>query len=88
MDSTFPQDLLDLKICVDHWRTTRRFIREALPPELRQTITECLSRQPVSLINKALNGLSALSKQMFAEVPSSGALIVFRNYLGMALKLL
>jgi hypothetical protein len=22
MDSTFPQDLLDLKIRVDHWRTT------------------------------------------------------------------
>ena len=28
MDSAFPQDLLDLKIRVDHWRTTRRFIRK------------------------------------------------------------
>ena len=55
MDSTLPQRLLDLKLRVDHWRTTRRFIREALPAELIQTITECLSRQPVSLIKKALN---------------------------------
>ena len=31
MDSNFPLDLLDLKIRVDHWRTTRRFIRKALP---------------------------------------------------------
>jgi hypothetical protein len=55
MDSTLPQDLLDLKLRVDHWRTTRRFIREALPTELRQAVTECLSRHPVRLIKKALN---------------------------------
>ena len=54
MDSTFPQDLLDLKLRVDHWRTTRRFIREALPTELRDAITESLSRHPVRLIKKAL----------------------------------
>ena len=54
MDSTFPQDLLDLKIRVDHWRTTRRFIREALPSELRDAITESLTRHPVRLIKKAL----------------------------------
>ena len=35
-----------------------------------------------------IDGLSALSKQKFAKDPFSGALIVFRNYLGMALKLL
>jgi hypothetical protein len=54
MDSTFPQDLLNLKIRVDHWRTTRPFIREALPTELREAITECLSRHPIRLIKKAL----------------------------------
>ena len=54
MDSTFPQDLLDLKIRVDHWRTTRRFIREALPSELSDAITESLTRHPVRLIKKAL----------------------------------
>jgi hypothetical protein len=43
MDVTFPQDLHDLKIRVDHWRTTRWFIREALPKELRDAITESLS---------------------------------------------
>ena len=54
MDVTFPQDLHDLKIRVDHWRTTRRFIREALPSELRDAITESLTRHPVRLIKKAL----------------------------------
>lgn len=29
MDSTIPQDLLDLKSRLDHWRSTRRVIREA-----------------------------------------------------------
>lgn len=52
MDFTFPHDL---KIVVDHWRSTRRSIREALPTELRQAITECTSHHPVILIKKALN---------------------------------
>ena len=54
MDSTLPQDLLDLKIRVNHWRTSRRLILEALPKELREAITESLSRHPVRLIKKAL----------------------------------
>ena len=54
MDSNFPQDLLDLKHLIDHWRLTRRFIRQALPAELRKAITQTLSRHPDSLIKKAL----------------------------------
>ena len=54
MDSNFPQDLLDLKNRIDHWRLTRRFVREALPAELREAIIQILSRHPVSLIKKAL----------------------------------
>ena len=29
MYSTYPPDLLDLKLRVNHWRSTHRFIREA-----------------------------------------------------------
>ena len=54
MDSKFPQDLLDLKNRIDHWRHTRRFVREALPAELREAIIQILSRHPVSLIKQAL----------------------------------
>lgn len=54
MDSNFPQDLLDLKNRIDHWRLTRRFVREALPAELREAIIQILSHHPVSLIKKAL----------------------------------
>jgi hypothetical protein len=54
MDSNFPQDLLDLKNRIDHWRLTRRFVREALPAELREAIIQILSRHPVSLIKQAL----------------------------------
>ena len=54
MDSSFPQDLLDLKCRVDHWCTSRRLILEALLTELREAITESLARHPVRLIKKAL----------------------------------
>jgi hypothetical protein len=54
MDSNFPQDLPDLKNRIDHWRLTRRFVREALPAELREAIIQILSHHPVSLIKKAL----------------------------------
>jgi len=49
MDSNFPQDLLDLKKRIDNWRLTRRFVREALPAELREAIIQRLSRHPVCL---------------------------------------
>lgn len=54
MDSNFPQDLLDLKNRIDNWHLTRRFVREALPAELREAIIQMLSRHPVSVIKKAL----------------------------------
>ena len=54
MDSTFPPDLLDLNIRVDHWRITRRFIRETIPTDLPDTINDSLSRHPVSLTKKAV----------------------------------
>jgi hypothetical protein len=54
MDSNFPQYLLDLKIRIDNWLFTRRFIRQPLPVELREAIIQTHSRHPVSLIKKAL----------------------------------
>ena len=47
MDWNFPQDLLDLKNRIDHWRLTRRFVREALPAELHTVIPQQVSlRKP------------------------------------------
>ena len=54
MDSTIPLYLLDLKSRLDHWYSTSRFIREALPDQLREAIAETLSRHPVRLIKQAL----------------------------------
>ena len=54
MDSNFPQDLLDLKNHINHWRLTRRFVSEALQAKLRKAIIQTLSSHPVSLIKKAL----------------------------------
>lgn len=54
MDSTIPQDLLDLKDRIEHWRNTRRFSRQAMPPELRDALAEALSRHRVCLIKRAL----------------------------------
>ena len=45
MDSTFPQELLDLKIRVDHWRITRRFIRK--PSVIRREISMPLLYPPL-----------------------------------------
>ena len=50
----FPAGLLNRKNRLDHWRHTRRFVREALPAELREAIIQILSRHPVSLIKQAL----------------------------------
>ena len=33
MNSTTPQDLLDLKSRIDLWRSTQRFIRQPIPYE-------------------------------------------------------
>jgi hypothetical protein len=38
MDSIAPQDLLDLKSRIDLWRSTRRFIRQAMPDDIRLAI--------------------------------------------------
>ena len=61
MDSNFPQDLLDLKNRIDHWRLTRRFVREALPAELREAIIQILSVIPSSRSNRLSNLIHIVS---------------------------
>lgn len=54
MNSTTPQDLLDLKSRVDLWRSTRRFIRQAMPDDIRLAIAQSASRHSPSLVKKVL----------------------------------
>jgi hypothetical protein len=44
MDSIAPQDLLDLKSRIDLWRSTRRFIRQPIPDDIRLVIAQAASR--------------------------------------------
>lgn len=54
MNSTTPQDLLDLKSRIDLWRSTRRFIRQPIPDDIRLAIAQAASRHSPSLVKKVL----------------------------------
>ena len=36
METTIPAELLDLKARLDQWRANRKYLRQPLPPDLRQ----------------------------------------------------
>ena len=54
MDSIAPQDLLDLKSRIDLWRSTRRFIRQPIPDDIRLAIVQAASRHSPRLVKKVL----------------------------------
>ena len=54
MNSTTPQDLLDLKSRIDLWRSTRRFIRQPIPDDIRLAIVQAASRHSPRLVKKVL----------------------------------
>lgn len=54
MNSTTPQGLLDLISRIDLWRNTRRFIRQAMPDDIRLTIVEAAACHFPSLVKKVL----------------------------------
>jgi len=67
MNSTTPQDLLDLKSRIDLWRSTRRFIRQPIPDDIRLAIAQATSRHSPSLVKKVLQ----LDPYRFKPAPSS-----------------
>ena len=54
MNSTTPQDLLDLKSRIDLWRSTRQFIRQPIPDDIRLAIAQAAARHSPSLVKKVL----------------------------------
>lgn len=67
MNSTTPQDLLDLKSRIDLWRSTRRFIRQPIPDDIRLAIAQAASRHSPGLVKKVLK----LDPYRFKPAPSS-----------------
>ena len=54
MNSITPQDLLDLKSRIDLWRSTRRFIRQAMPDDIRLAVAAAATRYPRCLVKSVL----------------------------------
>lgn len=55
METTIPADLLDLKTRLDNWRANRKYLRQPLPPDLRQAAIAISQRYPASLVRRILN---------------------------------
>jgi len=54
VDSTVPADLLKLKARLEAWRATRRYARQPIPVEFRQTAAEMARRYSPSLVRRIL----------------------------------
>jgi hypothetical protein len=54
MNSPLPADLLDLKARFDHWRSTRPYIRQQIPDELRHAALEMSGRYTPALVGRVL----------------------------------
>lgn len=54
MQTTIPADLRDLKVRVEHWRATRKHIRQPLPTELKQAVLKICQRHPYGLVRSIL----------------------------------
>jgi hypothetical protein len=53
MDSV-PTELLELQARFAHWRSTRKYVRESIPDELRSAALEMTKHYPPSLIHRVL----------------------------------
>jgi hypothetical protein len=63
MNSTIPGDLLELKDRFETWRINRKYVREAIPNELRNAAAALSQRYPPSLVGRVLKiDLSRLKK--------------------------
>ena len=67
MNSTIPADLLDLKDRFETWRTTRKYLREPIPDELRQAATEMSQRYSPALVGRVLKLDSSRLKKLGAK---------------------
>src|SRR5262245_52338847 len=54
MDTSIPDDLLEIKARFDAWRKNRKHLREPVPDDLRQAVVEMSRRYPSSLVRRVL----------------------------------
>jgi hypothetical protein len=54
METTIPAELLDLKTRLDQWRANRKYVRQHLPPDLRQEVIAISQRYPGMLLRRVL----------------------------------
>jgi hypothetical protein len=54
METTIPDELLELKARLDQWRATRKHARQAIPDELRNAALEMSGKYPRKLIRRIL----------------------------------
>ena len=54
MNSTIPAEVLALKARLDHWRSTRRHIREQMPDQLREAIAQLARHHSPTLLRRIL----------------------------------
>jgi len=54
METTIPAELLDLKTRLDQWRANRKYLRQPLPPDLRQEVIAISQRYPGMLLRRIL----------------------------------
>jgi hypothetical protein len=54
MNSTIPDDLLELKARFETWRTNRKYVREPIPDELWHAAAGLSRRYPPSLVGRVL----------------------------------
>ena len=54
MNSPLPADLLELKAQFDHWRSTRPYIRQPIPEDLRYAALEMSQRYSPALVGRIL----------------------------------
>jgi len=67
MDS-LPTELLELQTRFETWRSSRKYIREPMPDELRSAALEMLRRYSPSLISLLSNAQRLIASQ--EELPS------------------
>jgi len=54
METTIPAELLNLKARLDQWRANRKYLRQPLPPDLRQEVIAISRRYPGALLRRVL----------------------------------
>lgn len=73
METTIPAELLDLKTRLEAWRATRKYVRQPLPPDLRQEVVAVSRKYPAGLLHRILKIDPWRLNSSMAKKPRRGA---------------